>query len=78
MYLSNGKPHTDTLNEFGKAAYDTHVIGCSKVEIVNFIYDVVNEIDNLKNERIQFIKKYLTIPDSGNASLNIINSILHN
>lgn len=77
MYLSNGKPHTETLNEFGKAAYDTHVIGCSKNEIVNFICDVVNGIDNLKNERNQFKIKYLSIPESGNASLNIINSILY-
>ena len=64
--------------EFYALNTDAQILGCSKVEIINFICDVVNEIDNLKNERMYFLKKYLTIPDSGNASLNIINSILHN
>ena len=77
MYLSNGKPHTETLNDFGKAAYETHVIGKSKEDIVCFIQDVIKGEDRLKIEREQFLKKYLTIPDSGNASLNIINSILN-
>ena len=77
MYLSNGKPHTETLNDFGKAAYETHVIGKSKEDIVSFIQDVIKGEDRLKIEREQFLKKYLTIPDSGNASLNIINSILN-
>lgn len=77
MYLSNGKPHTDTLNEFGKAAYDTHVIGKTKEDIVRFIKDTINGKDRLKKEREEFLKKYLTIPNTGNASLNIINSILN-
>lgn len=77
MYLSNGKPHTDTLNDFGKAAYDTHVIGKTKEDIVQFIKDTINGKDILKKEREEFLKKYLTIPNTGNASLNIINSILN-
>ena len=76
MYLSNGKLHTETLNDFGKAAYDTHVIGESKQEIEQFVQDVINGKDILKSERERFLKEYLTIPDSGNTSLNIINSIL--
>lgn len=76
MYLSNGKPHTDTLNDFGKAAYATHVLGSSKGEILDFIKDVIAGKDMLRKEREEFLKKYLSIPDTGNASLNIINSIL--
>lgn len=76
MYLSNGKPHTDTLNEFGKTAYKAHVIGHSKNDICNFIQDIINGQDALKYERENFLQKYLTIPNSRNASLNIINSIL--
>lgn len=77
MYLSNGEPHTDTLNAFGKAAYETHVIGSSKTEIMQFINDVINEKDILRNEREKFVKRFLKIPNTGNASLNIINSILN-
>lgn len=77
MYLSNGKPHTDTLNDFGKADYATHVLGTSKDDIHNFIKDIIAEKDRLKKEREEFLRKYLTIPDTGNASLNIINSILY-
>ena len=77
MYLSNGKPHTDTLNDFGKAAYDAHIIGSSMKEIISFIEDVINGKDSLKQKRNQFLKDYLSIPHSGNASVNIMNSILN-
>ncbi len=76
MYLSNGKPHTDTLNDFGRAAYDTHVIGKTKEDVLQFIQDVVKGKDRLKNQREHFLREYLTIPYYGNASQNIINSIL--
>lgn len=77
MYLSNGKQHTDTLNEYGKAAYESHIIGKSKDDILRFIQDVIDGKDRLKIERENFMKKYLTIPDTGNASVNIINAILY-
>lgn len=76
MYLSNGKPHTETLNDFGKAAYETHVIGQSKEDIVQFINDVISGKDKMKVKREQFLEKYLKIPNTGNASLNIIDCIL--
>lgn len=76
MYLSNGMPHTATLNEFGIAAYNAHVIGQSKEDILKFIHNVLDGNDMLKTKRKQFREQYLTIPGSGNASLNIINSIL--
>lgn len=77
MYLSNGKPHTDTLNDFGRAAYDTHVIGKTEEDVLQFIQDVVNGKDRLKNQREHFLREYLTIPYNGNASQNIIYSILN-
>lgn len=77
MYLSNGKPHTETLNDFGKAAYETHVIGQSKEDIVQFINDVISGKDKMKVDREHFLMKYLTVPDTGNASHNIINAILY-
>lgn len=76
MYLSNGRSHTDTLNCFGKAAYDIHIIGKSKEDILRFIHDVISEEDCKKKEREQFVEKYLKIPKTGNASFNIINCIL--
>lgn len=78
MYLSNGTQHTETLNKFGQAAYDTHVMGKSKADIEQFIQDVITGKDRLAEERRKLLKEYLTIPDSGNASLNIINSVLNN
>ena len=77
MYLSNGRPHTETLNDFGKAAFNAHYIGSSEEEIITFIKNVISGSDTLKAERYAFMNKYLTIPDTGNASLNIINSILN-
>ncbi len=77
MYLSNGRPHIETLNKFGKVAYDAHVIGHTKEEICKFIQSVINGVDDLKVVRERFLQKYLSIPDTGNASLNIINSILN-
>lgn len=76
MYLSNGKPHTETLNDFGKAAYNAHIIGESNEDIVQFIQGVITGKDKLKEEREKFIKEYLTIPNKGNASTNIIEAIL--
>lgn len=77
MYLSNGLPHIDTLNAFGKAAYDTHFIGSSKADIMSFVNDLISGKDALKTERETFLKEYLTVPETGNASLNIINCILN-
>lgn len=77
MYLSNDKPHIETLNDFGKAAYNAHVIGQSKKDIEQFIQNVISEKDCLKQKRKQFLESFLTIPNTGNASLNIINSILN-
>ena len=76
MYLSNGKPHIETLNKFGRAAYDTHVIGTSKTDIVKFVQDVIKGYDRFRIERKEFMEQYLKIPGSGNPSLNIIDSIL--
>ena len=77
MYLSNNRPHTETLNQFGKAAYDSHIIGKSKDDIIKLVKDVIDGNDIFKTVREEFLKKYLAIPNTGNASINIINSILN-
>lgn len=76
MYLSNGRPHIETLNDFGKAAYYVHVIGKTKEDIVQFLQDVISGKDSMEKDREQFFKEYLMIPNNGNASLNIIETIL--
>jgi hypothetical protein len=77
MFLCNGGSHTDTLNRFGKSAFNMHVFGKTRADIELFIQNVISGVDTSSVDRDAFIKRYLAIPDTCNASLNIINSILN-
>lgn len=79
MYLLDGESHNDDgLNEFATAAFNCHYKGQSIQDIELFINNVAQGIDEKKNERDNFIKKYLLPPNGKTACINIIDNILNN
>ena len=80
-YLSLNKPVLYTyrdgnvkerLNEFGRSAYEMHYKAGNENEILDFINEVViNEKDEMKQIRTDWIKKILVPPNSLTASMNI-------
>ena len=78
LYIEKEKSHADNMNEFGLLAYNLHYKAHSKEDIENFILNVINGIDPLKNKRVDFFNKYLLPPNNNKACDNIINSILGN
>lgn len=76
MYLINDEHHSDQLNEFDKMAFNLHYKGRCEDDIESFINNVIEGIDEMKNERLDFYKDYLLPPDGTSASDNIINAIL--
>lgn len=79
MFLSTPAAISDRkndLNEFGQKAFDLHTKGLSKEEIENFILNVINGVDNLKQEREDFYSKYLAPPNGRTASDNIMRAII--
>jgi hypothetical protein len=76
MYLLKDESHKDSLNEFGRMAFDLHYIGRSVEDIESFIIDVVAGRDELKMARVKFYNDYLCPPYGNSASDNIINAII--
>lgn len=76
MYLVNGQPHVENLNEFGRGAYAQHYMGHTKAEIEQFIENVIHGIDPMKESRRRFYEDCLLPPHGKSACENIINAIL--
>jgi CDP-glycerol glycerophosphotransferase (TagB/SpsB family) len=64
------------FNEFGilnfNLLYKTNQL---EVDIINYIENIINETDTMKNDRIDFINKYLTPPNNRTASENIYGEV---
>ena len=76
MYLEKDSHHQDNLNSFAKIAYELHYKGHSENDIEQFILNVINNFDPLKENRIDYFKNYLLPPNGKTACENIINAIL--
>ncbi len=76
MYLMSDNDLTHGFNQFQQQAFDLHYKGWCKEEIENFVNDVIEGIDPMKQKRTDFISKFLTPPDGKTASENIIDCIL--
>ena len=76
MYLLRQQGRESTYNEFGQRAFDLHYKGHTKEEIEQFIENVINGIDPLKEEREKFYNECLIPPYGKTACENIINAIL--
>ena len=76
MYLTKDEHHADGLNEFGRMAFDLHYKGRCEEDIEDFIINIIEGKDEMKEARVQFYDKYLLPPDGISASDNIIKAIL--
>ncbi len=74
MFLVNGRDHH--LNKFSQMCYEQHYLGENANDIIQFINNVINNVDSRKKERMTFINKNLVLPGENTASDNIINEIL--
>lgn len=74
MFLVNGRDHH--LNKFAKMCYDQHYLGKSKGDVIQFITDIINDVDSRKKERLDFINENLLMHNGETACGNIINEIL--
>ena len=72
MYISkNNKIPEGIDNEFGKLCYKQHYYGYEISEIDNFINQVINEQDPLKNQRDMFVKQYILPPNDKSVAINM-------
>ena len=76
MYLQKGEPIFDYSNWQTTEALNLHYKGKTKEDIENFIINVINGFDPLKDDRKNFVDNYLTPPNGKTACENIINAIL--
>ena len=76
MYLLRDGRHEDNMIPYAKEAFDLHYKGSAQKDIENFILDVINDVDPLKEKRIQFKEKSLLPPNGRTACENIVDSIL--
>lgn len=67
------------LNTYGLLAFECHQKSTSKVDVENFILDLIEEKEDvMKKKKEDFYDKYLSLPEGKSASLNIYNCILDN
>lgn len=76
MYLVNGQPHVEKLNDFGRGAYAQHYMGHTREEIERFVEQVIEGVDPMKDGRRRFYEECLLPPHGKTACQNILNAIL--
>lgn len=78
MYIAdNFEEHLSTMGDFGKLAMQLHYVGKSCEDIVRFIEDVVIAgNDPMKDERMQFVNKYLLPPNGKTVAQNTMDILL--
>lgn len=65
------------LNDFGKMAIDIHYIGKTEDDILSFVKNqILKGIDPLRNDRLNFYKKYLLPPNGKSVAQNTYNNII--
>lgn len=76
MYVVRNERQSDNVNECAKQSFDLHYHGQNIGDIRSFIDKVITGEDPRKEERNQFVKRYLRPPHGKSACQNIINAIL--
>ena len=66
---------TDGLNKFGIMAYNMHYHAWTKEDIDSFVKNVIEGIDEMREEREQFKQEHLLPPNNQSATNNIFNEI---
>ena len=76
MYVVRNERQSDNVNECAKQSFDLHYHGQNIGDIRSFIDKVITGEDPRKEERNQFVKRYLRPPHGKTACENIMNAIL--
>ena len=76
MYLLRDEHHGDNMLPYAKEAFDLHYKGRTHEDIEQFIVNVIEGNDSLKEKRARFKEKHLLPPNGKTACENIIDSIL--
>lgn len=76
LFILNGKDCNIDLNDFAREAFESQLHAQSISEIEDFIIQVINNQDILKDKRQLFYNKNLLPPKGKTASDNIIDKIL--
>lgn len=76
MYLLRDEHHADNMIPYAREAFDLHYKGRTHEDIENFIIDVINDVDPLKEQRAAYKEKNLLPPNGKTACENIMDSIL--
>lgn len=76
LYLIRKDGAESDRNAFGQKAFDLHYKGQTKEDIEQFIQNVIDGVDPMKDEREKFFEDYLIPPHGKTACENIINAIL--
>ena len=76
MYLTRDNNISSDWNDTVKKAYHLHYRGKSRQDIEIFIENIINNIDEKKEERLNFFCINMTPPNNTSASDNIIQCIL--
>lgn len=76
MYLYSSRPQKDVdVNKMSLDARNLHYPACSTIDIERFVKNVIDNKDELREQREAYYLKYLN-PQGGSACDNIINEIL--
>lgn len=76
LYLLRKENDCSNLTSLGRNSFDLHYKATNELQIEEFIQNVINGIDPLKDAREQFYKTQLLPPHGKSACENIINVIL--
>lgn len=74
MRTLNGEDLSLMYNDFGLHCIENHYLACNRNDIEQFIQNVINGIDPMKEQRTKFVNEVLM--PKGSPSQNIINDIL--
>jgi hypothetical protein len=76
MFLSNGIPFDKQYNQTAQACLKNYYIGKTKDDIEQFIINLIEGADPLREQRLAFIDRELMPPNGKLASENIIDDIV--
>lgn len=76
LFLSNGIPFNEQYNDLAQSCLENYYVGKNKEDIENFIVNVIDGKDPLKQKREEFYRTVLLPPNGKLASENIIDDLV--
>lgn len=75
MRTTNGIPFSKMYNSFAQKCLENYYLASNKSDVENFIVDIINDKDPLKDQRTHFVNHVLM--PNGSPSQNIIDDIVY-